>query len=110
MDPAFDIPDPSDWLQTPLKDFSSLENALHCDICKEFYDTPMITSCCHTFCSKCIRTCLSANGKCPSCQTADQASKLRNNWILQTVVDQFLAARPAATLAGADARGASMVE
>ena len=96
MESAFDIPDPTDWLDTPLKDFSSLENALHCDICKEFYDTPMITSCSHTFCSKCIRTCLSANGKCPSCQAADQASKLRNNWILQTVVEQFLAARPAA--------------
>jgi E3 ubiquitin-protein ligase RAD18 len=96
MDGTFDIPDPSDWLDTPLKDFSPLENALHCDICKEFMDTPMITSCCHTFCSKCIRTCLSANGKCPSCQTADQASKLRNNWILQTIIEQFLEARPAA--------------
>lgn len=92
----FDIPDPTDWLNTPLSAFSSLENALHCDICKEFYDTPMITSCCHTFCSKCIRTCLSANGKCPSCQAADQAGKLRNNWLLQTVVEQFLQARPAA--------------
>ncbi|KAK3721050.1 E3 ubiquitin-protein ligase rad18 [Vermiconidia calcicola] len=96
MDGTYDIPDPSDWLDTPLKGFSDLENALHCDICKEFYDTPMITSCCHTFCSKCIRTCLSTNGKCPSCQTSDQANKLRNNWVLQTIVDQFLTTRPAA--------------
>lgn len=96
MDGAYDIPDSSDWLDTPLKDFSTLENALHCEICKEFYDTPMITSCCHTFCSKCIRTALSTDGRCPSCRTQDQASKLRNNYALQEVVTRFLAARPAA--------------
>lgn len=90
------IPDSTDWLSTPLKDFADLENALHCQICKEFYDTPMITSCAHTFCSKCIRTTLSADGRCPACRTADQASKLRNNWALQEVVATFTAARPAA--------------
>ncbi|CAK3932232.1 Postreplication repair E3 ubiquitin- ligase rad18 [Lecanosticta acicola] len=96
MDAAYDVPDSTDWLHTPLKDFASLENALHCQICKEFYDTPMITTCNHTFCSKCIRTSLSADGKCPACRTADQASKLRSNWALQEVVSNFLAARPAA--------------
>ena len=96
MDGAFNLPDPTDWLDTPLKDFSTLENALHCQICKEFYDTPMITSCSHTFCSKCIRTCLSTDGKCPACRAADQASKLRNNWALQEVVATFSAARPVA--------------
>ena len=96
MDGAFNIPDPTDWLNTPLKDFSTLENALHCQICKEFYDTPMITSCSHTFCSKCIRTSLSTDGKCPACRASDQASRLRNNWLLQEVVATFLAARPAA--------------
>ncbi|KAI7277530.1 DNA repair protein rad18 [Hortaea werneckii] len=96
MDPAYHVPDSTDWLNTPLKDFADLENALHCQICKEFYDTPMITSCSHTFCSKCIRTSLSIDGKCPACRTADQASKLRNNWALQEVVATFQKARPAA--------------
>ncbi|KAI7300778.1 DNA repair protein rad18 [Hortaea werneckii] len=96
MDPAYHVPDSTDWLNTPLKDFADLENALHCQICKEFYDTPMITSCSHTFCSKCIRTSLSTDGKCPACRTADQASKLRNNWALQEVVATFQTARPAA--------------
>ncbi|RMY45491.1 hypothetical protein D0863_16033 [Hortaea werneckii] len=96
MDPAYHVPDSTDWLNTPLKDFADLENALHCQICKEFYDTPMITSCSHTFCSKCIRTSLSTDGKCPACRTADQASKLRNNWALQEVVATFQKARPAA--------------
>ena len=96
MDSAYDVPDATDWLPTPLSGLATVENALHCSICKDFYDTPMITSCCHTFCSKCIRTSLSADGKCPACRTADQASKLRNNWALQELVTAFLDARPAA--------------
>lgn len=96
MDSAYDVPDSTDWLNTPLALFSHLESALHCQICKEFYDTPMITSCSHTFCSRCIRTSLSADGRCPACRASDQASKLRNNWQLQEVVSTFLAARPQA--------------
>jgi E3 ubiquitin-protein ligase RAD18 len=94
MDSAYDVPDSTDWLNTPLSLLSHLESALHCQICKEFYDTPMITSCSHTFCSRCIRTSLSADGRCPACRASDQASKLRNNWQLQEVVSTFLAARP----------------
>ena len=96
MDSAFDVPDSTDWLNTPLAAVADLESALHCQICKEFYDTPMITSCSHTFCSRCIRTSLSADGRCPACRASDQASKLRNNWQLQEVVTTFLVARPQA--------------
>lgn len=91
-----EIADSTDWLNTPLNGFSGLENALHCQICKEFYETPMITSCSHTFCSKCIRTSLSIDGRCPTCRASDQASKLRNNWALEEAVDSFVRARPAA--------------
>lgn len=96
MDSAFEVPDSTDWLNTPLAALADLENALHCQICKEFYDTPMITSCSHTFCSRCIRTSLSADGRCPACRASDQASKLRNNWQLQEVVSTFVTARPQA--------------
>jgi len=96
MDSSFDVPDSTDWLNTPLAAVADLESALHCQICKEFYDTPMITSCSHTFCSRCIRTSLSADGRCPACRASDQASKLRNNWQLQEVVSTFLVARPQA--------------
>lgn len=104
MDSAYDVPDSTDWLETPLNGFSELENALHCQICKEFYDTPMITSCNHTFCSKCIRTSLSSDGKCPACRTSDQANKLRNNWALQEVVATFQTARPAALVVAKQAQ------
>ena len=96
MDSSFDVPDSTDWLNTPLAALADLESALHCQICKEFFDTPMITSCSHTFCSRCIRTSLSADGRCPACRASDQASKLRNNWQLQEVVSTFLVARPQA--------------
>lgn len=96
MDSAYEVADPTDWLNTPLAAFAPLENSLHCQICKEFYDTPMITSCSHTFCSKCIRTSLSNDGKCPACRAPDQASKLRNNWAIDELVNAFKEARPAA--------------
>lgn len=96
MDASKEIEDPSDWLHTSLATFLPLDNALRCQVCKDFYNTPMITSCSHTFCSKCIRTCLSSDGKCPTCRAADQASKLRNNLAIEEAVGAFVIARPAA--------------
>ncbi|KAF2428357.1 DNA repair protein rad18 [Tothia fuscella] len=91
-----EIADSTDWLPTSLPQFSVLESSLRCQVCKDFYDTPMITSCSHTFCSLCIRRCLSSDGKCPACRASDQTSKLRSNWGLQEVVDAFKAARQGA--------------
>ena len=93
---GFDIPDSTDWLHTPLASFEPLEAALRCQVCKDFYDTPMLTTCSHTFCSLCIRRCFAADGKCPTCRANDQASKLRRNWVVQEIVDAFQAARAAA--------------
>jgi len=96
MDSAYNVSDPTDWLQTTLPTFSPLENALRCQVCKDFFNTPMITTCSHTFCSICIRRCLSSEGKCPACRAMEQASKLRRNWAVEEVVANFQAARPAA--------------
>ena len=54
----------------------------------------MITSCSHTFCSLCIRRCLTTDGRCPACRTQDQAIKLRANSSVQELVDAFKGARP----------------
>jgi E3 ubiquitin-protein ligase RAD18 len=94
MDNAFEIPDSTDWLNTPLSLVTPLESALRCQVCKDFFDNPVITSCCHTFCSLCIRRCLSAEGKCPACRSPDQEMKLRRNWAVQEIVDSFRNARP----------------
>ena len=88
-----ELPDSTDWLATPLPKLSHVESALRCQVCREFYDTPMITSCSHTFCSLCIRRCLSNDGKCPACKANDQESKLRQNWAIGELVEAFGNAR-----------------
>lgn len=93
MAQPFDIPDSTDWLNTPLSLLAPLENSLRCQICKDFFDNPVLTSCSHTFCSLCIRRCLSNEGRCPTCRLQDQELKLRRNWIVQELVEQFQNAR-----------------
>ena len=93
MDTPFDISDSSDWSQTPLFQLGHVEQAMRCQVCKDFFDTPMITSCSHTFCSLCIRRCLTTDGRCPACRTQDQAVKLRVNSTVQQLVDAFKSAR-----------------
>lgn len=104
MPRADEVTDPSDWLPTNLPFFAPLDSALRCQVCKEFYNTPMITSCSHTFCSLCIRRCLSADGKCPACRQTDQPSKLRVNGTVQELVDAFGAARPQGLKVGLKAK------
>ncbi|KAF4337683.1 e3 ubiquitin ligase RAD18 [Fusarium beomiforme] len=90
-----DVPDSTDWLTTPLTALAAVESALRCQICKDFYKTPMITTCCHTFCSLCIRRALSNEGKCPMCRAPEQELKLRSNWSMEEAVQAFVNARPA---------------
>ncbi|KAL7958286.1 hypothetical protein V8C34DRAFT_283476 [Trichoderma compactum] len=91
-----DVPDSTDWLSTPLSGFAAVEAALRCQVCKDFYKTPMITSCSHTFCSLCIRRALSNDGKCPMCRATEQELKLRSNWSMEETVEAFSKARTAA--------------
>ncbi|KAL0944603.1 DNA repair protein [Colletotrichum truncatum] len=88
-----DVPDSTDWLSTPLPGLSAVEAALRCQVCKDFFKTPMLTSCCHTFCSLCIRRALSNDGKCPLCRASDQELKLRSNWSMGEAVDSFVKSR-----------------
>ncbi|KAL6884360.1 hypothetical protein HDV57DRAFT_455313 [Trichoderma longibrachiatum] len=91
-----DVPDSTDWLSTPLSGFAAVEAALRCQVCKDLYKTPMITSCCHTFCSLCIRRALSNDGRCPMCRATEQELKLRSNWSMEETVEAFSKARAAA--------------
>jgi E3 ubiquitin-protein ligase RAD18 len=79
------VDDPSDFASTPAPLLGNLDHAMRCQVCKDFFDTPMITSCSHTFCSMCIRQALSTDGRCPTCRQEDQPSKLRINWAVQEV-------------------------
>ncbi|KAM3556551.1 hypothetical protein ARSEF4850_005485 [Beauveria asiatica] len=91
-----DVADSTDWLSTPLSGLSAVESALRCEVCKDFYKTPMITSCAHTFCSICIRRALSNDSKCPLCRATDQELKLRSNWSMEQTVAAFSKAREGA--------------
>lgn len=90
-----DVADSTDWLATPVTGLAAVESALRCQICKDFYTTPMLTSCNHTFCSICIRRALAHDGKCPLCRAPEQESKLRSNWSMEEVVGAFVKTRKA---------------
>ncbi|KAI1383682.1 DNA repair protein rad18 [Hypoxylon trugodes] len=89
-----DVTDSTDWLSTPISGLAAVEAALRCQVCKDFYKTPMLTSCNHTFCSICIRRALSNDGKCPLCRASEQEMKLRSNWSMEEVVATFTKTRP----------------
>lgn len=89
------VADSTDWLSTPLSGLTAVEAALRCQICKDFYRTPMLTSCNHTFCSLCIRRALSTDGKCPLCRASEQEMKLRSNWSMEEAVAAFTQMRSA---------------
>ncbi|KAK8009858.1 hypothetical protein PG990_008823 [Apiospora arundinis] len=88
-----DIADSTDWLSTPLPGLAAVEAALRCEICKDFYNTPMLTSCNHTFCSMCIRRALANDGKCSLCRSTQEVSKLRSNWSMEEAVLAFVKTR-----------------
>ena len=87
------LPDPTDWLATPLSPLGALDSLLRCQICKDFYTSAVFTTCLHTFCSLCIRRCLASEGRCPSCNSSEQEARLKKNVALQEVVDCFVESR-----------------
>ncbi|KAI0127165.1 DNA repair protein rad18 [Xylariales sp. AK1849] len=89
----YEITDSTDWLSTPLPGLAVVESALRCQVCKDFYKTPMLTSCNHTFCSICIRRALSNDGRCPLCRAGEQEMKLRSNWSMEETVLAFTKTR-----------------
>lgn len=93
MSTADELTDSTDWLNTPLAGLTPLESGLRCQVCKDFFTTPMITSCSHTFCSLCIRRYLSQEGRCPACRESDQEVKLRRNWAIEELVEHFKQSR-----------------
>jgi E3 ubiquitin-protein ligase RAD18 len=87
------ISDSTDWLSTPVSGLATVESGLRCRVCRDFYKTPMLTSCLHTFCSVCIRRALANDGKCPACRAPEQEYKLRWIGALDDVVDAFVKVR-----------------
>lgn len=93
---AIDVSDSTDWNNTSLPSFAAVDASLRCQICKDFYNAAVITTCSHTFCSICIRRCINADSRCAACKTTIQESQLKRNAAVQDVVDAFAIARPSA--------------
>jgi E3 ubiquitin-protein ligase RAD18 len=90
---SHEITDSSDWVGTRVPYMQDLESALRCHICKEIFTSPVITQCCHTFCSLCIRRLLNSNSKCPDCRQETQTSSLRKNAVVEEIVEHYTKAR-----------------
>lgn len=93
-DDGYEVSDSTDWLPTPLKALSDVESLLRCQVCKDFFTTPMITSCAHTFCSLCIRRCLQGDSKCPTCRATDSEIRLKKNALVEDLAEAFQRGRP----------------
>ncbi|KAI9056907.1 hypothetical protein FKP32DRAFT_1585149 [Trametes sanguinea] len=91
---AADVTDSSDFPgDADAPGLRALDDALRCDICRDFYDAPVSLVCGHTFCSVCIRSALPVNATCPTCRKAVSESTLRKNVAVETAVATWQKAR-----------------
>ncbi|AWU77797.1 uncharacterized protein C5L36_0D05230 [Pichia kudriavzevii] len=89
-----DVSDPSDWKNTKYPDLANLDSLMRCQICKEFLQAPVLTTCDHIFCSMCIRRTISNTNKCPICSEETYESGLRKVLLLDSIVRWFENKRP----------------
>ncbi|KAI0668511.1 hypothetical protein C8Q78DRAFT_1155695 [Trametes maxima] len=90
-----DVSDPSDFPDTAeAPGLRVLDDALRCDICRDFYDAPVSLACGHSFCSACIRSALPASATCPSCRKPASEVHIRKNGAVESAVQAWKAARP----------------
>ncbi|KAJ1888294.1 E3 ubiquitin-protein ligase rad18 [Coemansia sp. S100] len=93
MDALIELDDPSDWPDT-LPHMRELDQLLRCPVCKEYFATAMVTANCgHTFCSLCVRRCLTQETKCPSCRAPLTESELNPNRLIDSAVHTFKSGR-----------------
>ncbi|XP_067855064.1 E3 ubiquitin-protein ligase RAD18 [Heptranchias perlo] len=71
-----------------------IEDLLRCGICFEYFNVAMmIPHCSHNYCSLCVRKFLSYKTQCPICCVTVTEPELRNNRILDELVNCFRSAR-----------------
>ncbi|EIW60821.1 E3 ubiquitin-protein ligase RAD18 [Trametes versicolor FP-101664 SS1] len=98
LDRLLAIPEISDSTDFPdsttAPGLRTLDDALRCDICRDFYDAPVSLNCGHSFCSVCIRSALPVNSTCPSCRKDASEIHLRKNAAVESAVQAWRIARP----------------
>ncbi|KAJ2863029.1 E3 ubiquitin-protein ligase rad18 [Coemansia erecta] len=92
LDPR-ELEDPSDW-PSSFPHLREIDQLLRCPVCKEYFETAMVTSGCgHTFCSLCVRRCLTQETKCPSCRAPLTEGDLRPNRLVDSLMKSFRGGR-----------------
>ncbi|XP_051996542.1 E3 ubiquitin-protein ligase RAD18-like isoform X2 [Xyrauchen texanus] len=76
-----------------LSCLKNIDTLLRCPICFEFINITMMTKCSHNFCSLCIRQFLSYKLVCPVCNLPLTEQDLRNNRLIDDLVQSFQNAR-----------------
>ncbi|XP_051563529.1 E3 ubiquitin-protein ligase RAD18-like isoform X9 [Myxocyprinus asiaticus] len=76
-----------------LSCLKNIDTLLRCPICFEFINITMMTRCSHNFCSLCIRKFLSYKLVCPVCNLPSTEQDLRNNRLIDDLVQSFQNAR-----------------
>ncbi|KAJ2582477.1 E3 ubiquitin-protein ligase rad18 [Coemansia sp. RSA 1836] len=93
MNTLVELDDPSDWPDS-LPHMRELDQLLRCPVCKEYFITAMVTATCgHTFCSLCVRRCLTQETRCPSCRALLTESELNPNRLIDSAVHSFKSGR-----------------
>ncbi|KAI0648277.1 hypothetical protein C8Q79DRAFT_905677 [Trametes meyenii] len=90
-----DVSDSSDFPDnTEAPGLRTIDEALRCDICRDFYDAPVSLTCGHSFCSVCIRSALPISATCPSCRKPASEVHIRRNVVVENAVQAWKTARP----------------
>lgn len=91
----FKVTDATDFGQTTMPQLSQLDTLVRCHICKDFLKIPVLTPCCHTFCSLCIREYLTREPKCPLCLSELRESSLRSEFLMNEIIESYRGVRDA---------------
>ena len=74
-----------------IKYMTPLSNELYCSLCKDIYENPFILLCGHTFCLKCIQSCIPVMGtKCPRCHHPFKYHDILPDTFIMTVLQEQL--------------------
>lgn len=61
-----------------------------CIICSEIFDRCIITKCGHSFCEKCILTCMNLNNNCPTCKSVLKKEELVKNYLIDNIISNLI--------------------
>lgn len=69
--------------------YEDKDNDFLCPICFEMIEEAHMTKCGHSFCHKCIRSCLEQSNRCPKCnQVLDKPDQIFPNFLLDELVQK----------------------